>query len=156
MIGRNGHMRWPEAFILIQEFWKQLPKEYTYNHAYKRFEKAYINHDCSTRSFEGIRAQDILPLLINRFEFELFLPFANIVTLFIDRVFGHNFDPQKPFDTEFIDRVHAADEAAILSGKITPTQMYAVMHKNNNQRALKTTLIDPILTPEFCVRNTKT
>lgn len=153
MIGRNGHMRWPEALEIMQEFWKELPKSYTYNCAYKRYEKNYINHDCSTRSFEGIRAQDILPLLIERFDFELFLPFANLITIFIDRVFGHNFDPSKPFDTNFIDRVHAADDAAILSGKITPTQMYAVIQKRNTNNSFKQKLLDPKLTPEFCVRD---
>lgn len=153
MIGRNGHMRWPEAFTMVQKFWQELPKEYTYNHAYKRFEKDYINHDYSTRSFEGIRAQDILPLLLERFEFELFLPFANIVTIFIDRVFGHNFDPNKTFDTDFIDRVHAADESAILSGKITPTQMYAVMQKANIKKPpINQKPLDPKLTPENCAR----
>jgi 2-polyprenyl-3-methyl-5-hydroxy-6-metoxy-1,4-benzoquinol methylase len=156
MIGRNGHMRWPEALTLVQKFWQELPKEYTYNNAKKRFEKSYINYDCSTRSFEGIRAQDIMPLLLERFEFELFLPFANIVTIFIDRIFGLNFDPNIPFDTDFIDRVHAADEAAILSGEITPTQMYAVMKKpNSNSQLARPILLDPKLTPEYCVRNTQ-
>lgn len=152
MIGRNGHMRWPEALTLIEGFWHELPKEYTYNHAKKRHEKNYINFDCSSRSFEGIRAQDILPLLIKNFDFELFLPFSNIITVFIDRIFGYNFDPNKPFDTEFIDRIHAKDEAAILSGEITPTQMYAVMQNRTLNNSLFAKLINPKLTPEFCVR----
>ncbi|MCW5965352.1 MAG: methyltransferase domain-containing protein, partial [Bryobacterales bacterium] len=72
MIGRNGHMRWPEALEAMRPFWMELPTEYRWNRLYHRHEEEYINHDCSTEGFEGIRAQDILPLLIERFDFPLF------------------------------------------------------------------------------------
>src|SRR5262249_28673671 len=39
MIGRNGHMRWPEALAIVHEFWRELPKEKTYNHLLRRHEK---------------------------------------------------------------------------------------------------------------------
>jgi SAM-dependent methyltransferase len=151
MIGRNGHMRWPEALELVQEFWPELPKKYTYNNSYRRYEKKYINHDCSVRSFEGVRAQDVLPLLVEKFEFEMFLPFANVIIVFIDRIFGRHFDINKGWDLDFIDRVHQADEQAIMAGTIKPTQMMAVMTKS---KVAKTQLINPILTPEFCIRKT--
>lgn len=153
MIGRNGHMRWPEALEMVQDFWKQLPASHTYNGIYKRYEKHYINHDCSVRSFEGVRSQDILPLLIAKFDFKMFFPFANIISIFIDRSFGHNFNVDNDFDRDFIDRVHAADEQAIMTGKIKPTQMVAVMTKKQLANRVETVLIDPQLTPQFCVRN---
>lgn len=148
MIGRNGHQRWPEALSLVQQFWNELPEEYRNNRLLNRHEAQYINHDCSTESFEGIRAQDILPLLVKNFQFELFLPFANIVTVFIDRPFGHNFNAEGEWDRDFIDRLHARDEEAIMSGEIKPTQMLAVLRNE----AVETTLLDPRLTPEFCIR----
>lgn len=148
MIGRNGHQRWPEALALVEEFWEELPQEYRYNQLLKRHEEKYINHDCSEFSFEGIRAQDILPLLVKNFHFELFLPFANLVTVFIDRPFGHNFNAEGEWDRDFIDRVHARDEEAMLSGEIKPTQMLAVLRNTSVER----TLLDPRLTPEFCIR----
>lgn len=148
MIGRNGHQRWPEALAIVREFWQELPEKYRYNQLMKRQETDYINHDCSVSGFEGIRAQDILPLLMQDFHFELFIPFANVVTVFIDRPFGHNFDAKGEWDRDFIDRVHARDDAAILAGEITPTQMLAVLRT----RPVATTLLDPRLTPEFCIR----
>jgi len=148
MIGRNGHQRWPEALQVVQEFWKELPDHYRNNRVLNRYEPAYINHDCSTEGFEGIRAQDILPLLIEYFHFELFLPFANLVAVFIDRPFGHNFDAAGEWDRDFIDRVHARDEEGLLSGEFKPTQMLAVLRT----REVGTSLVDPKLTPEFCVR----
>src|SRR5579872_5422167 len=60
MIGRNGHMRWPEALQEMRPFWHELPREYRWNHLMSRLEEEYINHDCSTHGFEGVRAQDIL------------------------------------------------------------------------------------------------
>lgn len=127
MIGRNGHMRWPEALAEVQKFWQELPQEYRYNRQLQRQEDAYINWDCSSEGFEGIRAQDIVPLLLMRFQFRLFIGFANVIDVFIDRAFGHNFDENGEWDRKFIDEVHAFDEQAIRAGTITPTHMMAVL-----------------------------
>ncbi|MCF6300571.1 MAG: class I SAM-dependent methyltransferase [Proteobacteria bacterium] len=149
MIGRNGHMRWPEALEVLEPFWAKLPEKHKYNQLMKRQENTYINHDCSTEGFEGIRAQDILRLLTERFNFKLFIPFANIIMVFIDRPFGHNFDVKDPKDLDFIDQVHKKDEELILNGSLKPTQLLAIMTKDE---VAKTKLSNPLLTPEFCIR----
>jgi SAM-dependent methyltransferase len=149
MIGRNGHQLWPEAKAIVEEFWKELPSRYKYNHQLSRQEDEFLDWDCSHHGFEGIRAQDILPLLPRYFNFELFLPFANVVSPFIGRGFGHNFDASNESDTAFIDRVHARDDAAMQSGLIKPTQMLAVLTTQQNQSVEHI----PGLTPEFCVRH---
>ena len=64
-------MRWPEAYGVLSELWKELPETYKYNHQLKRLEIEYENWDCSTEGFEGIRSQDILPLLIETFHLDL-------------------------------------------------------------------------------------
>ncbi len=127
MIGRNGHMRWPEALAHLQRFWQELPPNYRYNRLLSRQEDVYENYDCSPVAFEGIRAQDILPLLIERFSFHKFLAFGNVVDVFVDACFGPNFNVENEWDRKFIDRVHAFDEQAFLSGELTPTQMNAVL-----------------------------
>ena len=103
IIGRNGHMRWPEAMVEIDKIWAAMPDRYKYNHALKRFEATYENWDCSTEGFEGIRAQDILPLLQQYFSFEMFLGFGNLIDIFVDRAFGHNLDINSEEDKAFID-----------------------------------------------------
>lgn len=148
MIGRNGHMRWPEAMERLKPFWDELPESYRYNQLMRRHEQQYINHDCSTEGFEGIRAQDILPLLLQQFNFDFFFPFGNMIFVFIDRPFGHNFDADADWDRDFIDRVHAKDEAYFLSGELKPTSMLAVL----SCRESETVLRHPILTPQHCVR----
>jgi len=127
MVGRNGHMRWPEALTAVRMFWRELPNEYRYNRQLERHERAYRNWDCSTESFEGVRAQDILPLLVERFHFHLFIGFGNVVDVFVDRSFGHHFDADAEWDRDFIDRVHAFDEQGFAAGTLTPTHMMAVM-----------------------------
>jgi len=127
MVGRNGHMRWPEALAAVRTFWRELPNGYRYNRQLERHERTYRNWDCSTESFEGVRAQDILPLLVERFHFHLFIGFGNVIDVFVDRSFGHNFDAEAAWDQDFVDRVHAFDEQGFAAGTLTPTHMMAVM-----------------------------
>lgn len=149
IIGRNGHQRWPEALDALRIFWRELPPSYRYNQMLRRHEELYESWDCSQEGFEGIRAQDILPLLLQRFQFYKFIGFGNIIDPFIDRAFGHNFDAKASWDRDFIDRVHAYEERAFREGELKPTHMFAVM-----------TISEPPsrhysreLSPEFSVRD---
>ena len=148
MIGRNGHMRWPEALEIVHNIWQTMPDRYKYNHQLKRFEALYENWDCSTEGFEGIRAQDILPLLIRFFKFEAFVAFGNLPDIFVDRSFGHNLNPENEQDVAFIDRLGELNDRLISEGKIKPTQMMAVM-RTSDVGPCKSYLH---WTPEFCVR----
>jgi len=129
IIGRNGHMRWPEAMAIIHEYWRELPRPYRRNVQLRRHEKLLKYWDCSIAGFEGIRAQDILPLLVERFDFELFFAFGNLIDPFIDRSFGPHFDADAEWDRDFIDRVHLRDEAELQAGTITPTHLLGVLRK---------------------------
>jgi radical SAM superfamily enzyme YgiQ (UPF0313 family)/glycosyltransferase involved in cell wall biosynthesis/2-polyprenyl-3-methyl-5-hydroxy-6-metoxy-1,4-benzoquinol methylase len=148
MIGRNGHMRWPEAQEVIDKIWPLLSKEKKWNHQLNRHEEIFINWDCSKDGFEGIRSQDILPLLIKYFKFELFFAFANIISVFIDRGFGHNYDPSDSLDRAFIDYVAELDATLIREGKLKPTQLIAWMKL---EEPLIKFMIDGA-TPTECVR----
>jgi SAM-dependent methyltransferase len=150
MIGRNGHMRWPEALAIVEEYWLTLDDKYKNNRQLKRVENKFVNWDCSTEGFEGIRAQDILPLLNQQFHFDLFIPFSNVIAPFVDRSFGPNFDLNSADDRAFIDAVHARDELEIAAGRIKPTQMFAVLSADFSRPSLHRTH----LTPAFCERAT--
>lgn len=144
MIGRNGHQRWPESLDIVNKYWKELPESYKFNVLLKRHEDAYENWDCSMEGFEGIRAQDVLPLLIQRFECEKFIGFGSAIDIFVDRCFGHNFNPESDWDRDFIDRVHADDEKGLREGKLTPTHMMAVFVKVLDRPNMFSRGIDPI------------
>lgn len=149
MIGRNGHMRWPEALELVQAFWSLLDERHKWNQQLRRLESTYENWDCSAMGgFEGVRSQDILPLLLETFHFDCFIGFSNMINVFVDRAFGYNFDVTDPRDCYFVDFVAGLDDYFLESGKIKPTQMIAAMTKNNKGP----TKVYKNLTPDFCVR----
>ena len=148
MIGRNGHQHWPEALALIEQFWSELAPRFRYNRQLRRQEDVFVNWDSSAEGFEGIRAQDILPLLVGRFHFDLFVPFAGVISPFTGRGFGPNFDVADAVDRAFIDRIQETDESEIAAGRVKPTQMFAVMsldyaRPSEHIAGLK---------PEFCIR----
>ncbi len=147
MIGRNGHQRWPEALEAVHEFWRGLPPSYRFNLRSGRYEELFQDWDCSTEGFEGVRSQDILPLLLRNFHFRLFVPFGNIIDPFIDRSFGHHFKPETEWDRAFIDRVQARDEAGLAEGMLTPTHMLAVVGNDSCETAFPGNL-----SPDFCLR----
>ena len=150
MIGRNGHMRWPETLAALRHIWRELPGRFKYNHQLRRFEDDYEDWDCSTEGFEGIRAQDILPLCVERFSFRRFLAWGGLVEVLLDRNFGPNFDPADPFDREIVRSTQVLEDRLIDEGHTKPTSMAAVMVKRGAGSA-------PIVfrrrTPEFCVRS---
>jgi SAM-dependent methyltransferase len=148
MIGRNGHMRWPESEYMVRGFWSFLEERHKYNHQLSRLEPDFVNWDCSREGFEGIRAQDILPLLVKQFHFKFFLGFSNLISVFIDRSFGHNFKPDNPKDTFIIDMISSLDDFYLCEGSIKPTQMIAAVGKSPYPNRI----FYKNLSPEFCVR----
>lgn len=148
VIGRNGHARWPEALTRVHEIWRSLPDRCKYNHILKRHEELYENWDCSADSNEGIRAQDILPLLSSRFHFEIFVAYGNLIDVFVDRAFGPNFDPDREEDRRLIDAVAEQDEALIDAGVLSPTHLIAAMRC----RPVEAPVIYRRRTPDRCLR----
>lgn len=130
MIGRNGHMRWPEALLEVDKIWLNLPSSKKFNHYLNSFQSRYLNYDASRSGFEGIRSQDILKLLNDKFYFESFFGFANIIEVFVDRAYGPNYDPKNNNDRKIIDEIHKRDEFLIRNKILKPTHMLASMSKS--------------------------
>ena len=149
MIGRNGHMRWPEALAWIERIWGFLPEKYKFNHQFGRTIDPYVNWDCSKKGFEGIRAQDILPLLLQNFAFTHFAAVAGLVDIFVERGYGHNFDRESPADLAFIDFVQQLNTTLIDHGEVKPTMLFAAMRKTPGPAPVR---VHRHWTPEFCVR----
>lgn len=137
MIGRNGHMRWPETHAIINALWHFLPESQRY-HSILKFKSAdFRDHDCSTQGFEGIRAQDILPELIKRFQFETFFAWGGLTDVFTGRGYGSNFSVNSPDDLKFIDLVDELNEVLLDLGVVKPTVICAVMQKEQPANPLR-------------------
>jgi len=147
MIGRNGHMRWPEVEAILSRIWQTMPDRYKYNHQLSRHDAQFVNFDCAADgSFEGVRAQDIMPELLKRFHFEKYVAWGGLTDVFVDRSFGHNFSQGNPEDCAFIDHLARADRALLRLGAHTPTALIAVIRK------LPCQLVSNGLVPEQAVR----
>lgn len=147
MIGRNGHRRWPETLEWIDQIWATMPSRYKLNFQFNEFHEKYLDWDCSTSGFEGIRAQDVLPEIVKRFGFDWYIGYGGIIDPFIERGYGQNFDPDNREDTAFIDLVEHLNQTLLETGRITPTMMMAAFRKNQGQsRAVEG------ITPERSVR----
>lgn len=132
VIGRNGHMRWPEAEAFLQVLWTLLPEHQRVNRLLSRVESRFMDNDCSTEGFEGVRAQDVLPLILNRLHPKRFFGFGGgIIDLLIDRAYGHNFDVQSPTDMAFIDAATKINDYLVDAGLLKPTQMFAHFTKRD-------------------------
>ena len=129
MIGRNGHMRWPEVLDWVNLIWRYMPERYRFNHQFEARHDEYLNWDCSVSGFEGIRAEDILPLLVERFDFARFHACGGVEEVFVDRGYGHNLSIDRDEDRRFIDMVHALNEWLLDNGRIKPTMVFASMRR---------------------------
>jgi len=129
MIGRNGHVMWPNAHTVVEEIWRRLDQRFRLNNFSKRYDLQPFNRDCSLDGFEGIRAQDILPALIKTFDVELFLPFATIINRFVDRGYGHNFKVKDEQDRKLILKILDLDITLLKEKKLSPTQAFIKVQK---------------------------
>jgi 2-polyprenyl-3-methyl-5-hydroxy-6-metoxy-1,4-benzoquinol methylase len=149
VIGRNGHLLWPEMLSLTESLWSSLPIEKKFNHQLKKTYEAFPNHDCSAQGFEGIRAQDILPLLVKNFRFEYFLGYGGLTDPFIGRGFGANYSPESNEDRTFIDAIQLMNDTLCDVGYLKPTRMMAVLRHPSSRGERR---FFRHWTPEFCVR----
>lgn len=132
IIGRNGHMRWPEVLKEVEKIWDIIPASYKFNHQHKKLQNDFVNWDCSKVGFEGIRAQDILPLLCHYFDFTHFLGVGGIIDVFVERSFGHNFDVNDQKDLMFLDLIEMYNEKMLSLGLIKPTMIFAIVKKRGS------------------------
>jgi SAM-dependent methyltransferase len=150
MIGRNGHRRWPESLSLVNALWETLPEELQYNHVWCKLDDVFDDYDCLVAGgFEGIRAQDILPLLLERFAFEKFLGFGCLPEAFLGKTYGPNFRPELLAHRQFVEKIDNLNSSLLELGVVKPTMMFAVLSNRNGLHGR----FWRNLSPEFCVRN---
>ncbi|MBK1784462.1 SAM-dependent methyltransferase [Prauserella cavernicola] len=128
MIGRNGHRRWPEALEVVERIWATLPAELRRNAITGAVDEVYDDVDCAADGFEGIRAEDVLPVLLRYLHPSFFLALGNVIDPFIDRIYGHNFDLTDPEHLALIDQLGVLDDTLIDLGTVTPTRLTALFH----------------------------
>jgi SAM-dependent methyltransferase len=130
MIGRNGHMRWPETAAIVKAVWPLLHPEARYNVQLRQLNESFADHDCSDEGFEGVRAQDILPLLMKSFHPYRFHGVGGVIDLFVDRGYGPAYDIANPEHVAFIKFLADLNDILLDAGVIKPTMMFAHFTKD--------------------------
>jgi CDP-glycerol glycerophosphotransferase (TagB/SpsB family)/SAM-dependent methyltransferase len=124
MIGRNGHVLWDGTKEVVDSIWNLIEPKYRINAYSKQVDDSVLNIDCSTEGFEGIRAEDILPLLISNFDFDIYIPFSSVISRFIDRAYGHNYDINTQKDVEIISAITDLDLELLANCELSATQAF--------------------------------
>ena len=151
MIGRNGHKRWPEVEALLREFWPQVPVHLRHDHQHNSYRKDFENWDCSSEGFEGIRAQDILQLLVSTFYFESYFAFGGLAEVFVDRGLGPNFNLDNPNDIYFLNRILIAEQRLQAAGRLFPTMIWAVLSNSPSLQLCNSSVTKAIRLPSALI-----
>lgn len=156
MIGRNGHMRWPETEVMLQAIWPLLSEKQRFHHQLLQSQlDGFRDFDCSHEGFEGIRAQDILYLILNKFHPYKFFGYGGFVEVLVDRGFGHGFNAEDEKHRAFITAFAKINDMMLDSGMIKPTIMTAYFTKDDRGeiayrgRTARSSLRLPFETPSW-------
>jgi SAM-dependent methyltransferase len=129
VIGRNGHALWPSAAAFVDRWWRELRESQRYDRYFEKRVPRYTSVDHSTYSHEGVRAQDIVPILLQHFDFETFFAFGGGIMPFVERRLGFNFNPNDDADRNLIDRIHADDAANVAAARYPAAKMIASLRR---------------------------
>lgn len=136
MIGRNGHMRWPEIRPLVRRLWAMLPREKRRDHQLGADMPFYQDWDCAIEGFEGVRAQDILGVIATRFRVGRFAAWGGLSDAFFNTRAAANFDIHAPADLVFLERVMRLEQSLLETRRTTPTEMVAEFRSLHSVQAL--------------------
>jgi len=132
MIGRNGHMRWPETEAMLQAVWPLLSERQRYQHQLQHAQPdRFEDFDASKEGFEGIRAQDILYLILNKFHSYKFFGYGGFIEVLVDRGFGPGFNPLDDRDRQLVTTLAKYNDMMLDAGMIRPTIMSAYFTKDD-------------------------
>jgi hypothetical protein len=129
VVGRNGHMRWPEVLEPLRALWRRLPARLQRHHLNGMQDPWFENFDGSVEGLERIRCQDIMQVLQERFDFSGIMTYGGLVDPFVDRIYGPNLSPDREGDRLFIDRLQDAEDRLRDAGAVFPTQIYAIARR---------------------------
>jgi len=110
-VGRSGARLWPEAYAIANPFFRRLPEQYRVNRSWPngRVDTDLPNLDCSVGTFEGIRSEEIEPLLSKMLLPHYVTKQACFLWRFFDGAYLANYDLVRREDLDVIRRAVALD-----------------------------------------------
>lgn len=131
VIGRNGLKLYPETETIAQGIFTTLPEKFRFNNYTKTIDKKIPNIDHSVESFEAIRSEDILPLLLKIFKPKEYFAFDAFLSLLLDFRYGPNYDLTNQLDKTIVEFITHLDAYYIENKILNPTCLFGIFEKNH-------------------------
>ena len=125
-IGSNGLQAYPETAAAAQKLFAKLPERLRLNRYTNVVDATVPNIDHSVDSFEAIRSEHIMPLLLKSFTPYEYVTFDAFMSLLLDFRYGPNYDLTTSDDLAIAESLIRSDIAAIQSGMLRPTAMFGI------------------------------
>jgi ubiquinone/menaquinone biosynthesis C-methylase UbiE len=125
-VGRNGLQRFPETEQVAKALFDSLPDRLRKNSYTGEIDKVVPHIDHSATSFEAIRSEEIMPLILRYFEPVEYVLFDAFVSMFLDFRYGPNYDLGKEEDRSIAERIVRSDIDHIEKGTLRPTAMFGI------------------------------
>lgn len=127
-IGRNGNRLWGRDHTVANAFFRQLPDRLRRNRHTSVVDESLPDIDYSTGTFEGIRSQDIEPLLSRHLQpVDLYRRNCFLWRL-VDLSYADNYDMHDPADLQWLRRAVQAELAHFHDGG-RPTELHGVYRR---------------------------
>jgi SAM-dependent methyltransferase len=127
-IGRNGNQLWPEALEAANRIFSLLPERFRRNAFTGKIDSTVPETDFSANSFEGIRSEEIEPLLLRYFDpVEMWRRNCFLWRL-VNPVYYRNYDLKNEEDRYIVLSLVAADYN-LWKGGGRPTESHSVYRR---------------------------
>jgi ubiquinone/menaquinone biosynthesis C-methylase UbiE len=129
VIGQNGEKLYPETKQIAQKIFDMLPEKYRLNRYTNKIDNEVPDVDLSEQSFECIRSEDIMPLLLENFNVKEFVTIDAFFTLLVDFRYGPNYDLSKELDRSLVETITNLDIYYISNKILKPTALFGIFEK---------------------------
>lgn len=124
-IGRNGNKLWPKDYEYCNELFCSLPERYRRNNLSGKIDNYLPINDFSTMTFEGIRSQEIMPLLVKYLHPVELYQRNSFLWRLTNLAYMNNYDLSKLDDLEIIKKF-VSHEVAWFSETRSATELHGI------------------------------
>ncbi|MES2635579.1 MAG: class I SAM-dependent methyltransferase [Pseudomonadota bacterium] len=127
-IGRNGNRLWPETYKVASDLFAAMPERFRRNGHSGSIDTVLSDRDFSIGCFEGIRSEELEPLLEAHFIPQMVYKRNAFLWRLVELTYGDNFDLSKPEDLQWVRRLIAAEITHWATGGRS-TELHGVYRK---------------------------
>jgi len=127
-VGRNGTRLFDNAYRVANDYFRKIPEKYRINRNIPENPKVddeLPNYDCSITCFEGIRSEDIEPLIAKHFDPVAVIKFDCFLWRLFNLSYLDNYNMNKLEDIDIIEKAIQLEVAFLREGG-RPTALWGV------------------------------